>query len=187
MHRRGCRPRSFAAVITNHSSHRQSHSINKGWIIGLDSSDFSTTGQLQLATRLWRFQCERLPVARNHSLHPKPGRTPSDPNFSTGIRSVSEAARAQFRRQISLGLTKGLTMTSAVPPGRGSFCIATQALRTWLLSRCPSGTKYIHPPRLLLKLTLMGARPYRLITFQFVTHLFSGNMDSQPTAGCRSP
>src|SRR5271165_3558437 len=40
MHRRGCGPRSFAAVITNHSSHRQSHSINKGWIIGLDSSDF---------------------------------------------------------------------------------------------------------------------------------------------------
>src|SRR5271157_3945889 len=66
--------------------------FNKGWIIGLDSSDFSTSGQLQLATRLWRFQCERLPVARNHSLHPKSGRTPSDPNFSTGIRSVSEAA-----------------------------------------------------------------------------------------------
>src|SRR5271165_7037664 len=81
MHRRGCRPRSFAAVITNHSSHRQSHSINKGWIIGLDSSDFSTTGQLQLATRLWRFQCERLPVARNHSLHPKSGRTPRTRTF----------------------------------------------------------------------------------------------------------
>jgi putative transposase len=27
-------------------SHRQSHSINKGWIIGLDPPDFSTTGQL---------------------------------------------------------------------------------------------------------------------------------------------
>jgi hypothetical protein len=36
MHRRGCRPRSSAAVIANHSSHRQSHSIYKGWIIGLD-------------------------------------------------------------------------------------------------------------------------------------------------------
>jgi hypothetical protein len=28
-----------------------------------------------------------------------------------------------------------------------SFCIATQALRTWLLSCCPSGTKHMHPPR----------------------------------------
>jgi hypothetical protein len=45
MHRRGCTPRSSAAVIGNHSSHRQSHSINKGWIIGLDSPDFSTTAQ----------------------------------------------------------------------------------------------------------------------------------------------
>src|SRR5271166_1725732 len=68
---------------------------------------------------LWRFQCECLPIARNHSLHPKSGRTPSDPNFSPGIPSVAEAASAQFRRQISLGLTKGLTMTSTVPPGRG--------------------------------------------------------------------
>jgi putative transposase len=40
MHRRGCRPRSSAAVIANHNSHRQSHSMNKGWIIGLDSPDF---------------------------------------------------------------------------------------------------------------------------------------------------
>jgi hypothetical protein len=45
MHRRGCRPRSSAAVIANRSSHRQSHSINKGWIIGLDSPDFLTTAQ----------------------------------------------------------------------------------------------------------------------------------------------
>jgi len=41
-----------------------------------------------LATGLWRFQCERLAVARNHSLHPKSGRTSSDPNFSTGVPSV---------------------------------------------------------------------------------------------------
>jgi hypothetical protein len=38
--------RSSAAVIANHSSHRQSHSISEGWIIGLDSPDFSTTAQL---------------------------------------------------------------------------------------------------------------------------------------------
>src|ERR1700740_734182 len=27
------------------------------------------------------------------------------------------------------------------PSGTGSLCISTQALRTWLLSCCPSGTK----------------------------------------------
>src|SRR5580704_10027860 len=42
------------------------------------------------------------------------------------------------------------------PSGTGSFFIATQALRTWLLSCCPSGTKYIYPTRPLLKLTPMG-------------------------------
>ena len=115
MHRRGCRPRSFAAVITNHSSHRQSHSINKGWIIGLDSSDFSTTGQLQLATRLWRFQCERLPVARNHSLHPKSGRTPRTRTFQQEYVAFLKRHELSFDDKYSLGLT----MTSAVPPGRG--------------------------------------------------------------------
>ena len=43
----------------------------KGWIIGLDSPDFPITAQLYLATGLWRFQSERLAVARNHSSHPK--------------------------------------------------------------------------------------------------------------------
>jgi hypothetical protein len=37
---------SFAAVIAKDCSPRQSHSINKGWIIGLDAADFSTTKQL---------------------------------------------------------------------------------------------------------------------------------------------
>jgi hypothetical protein len=32
-------------------------------------------------------------------------------------------------------------MTSTVPPRRGPLCIATQALRAWLLSACPSGDK----------------------------------------------
>ena len=76
------------AVIANHGSHRQSHSIKKGWIIGLDSPDFPITAQLYLATGLWPSQSQRLAVAKNHSLHPKSGRTSSDPNFSTGVPSV---------------------------------------------------------------------------------------------------
>src|ERR1700726_562900 len=31
------------------------------------------------------------------------------------------------------------------PSGTGALCIATQALRAWLLSACPSGTKAIRP------------------------------------------
>src|SRR5271165_7225105 len=31
------------------------------------------------------------------------------------------------------------------PSGTGPLCIATQALRAWLLSACPSGTKATHP------------------------------------------
>jgi hypothetical protein len=74
MDRRGCRPRSSAVVLANHSSQRRSHSINKGWIIGLDSP---------------------------------------------------------------------------------------QALRAWLLSACPSGTKAIRlSKRLTIILALMGSKPW---------------------------
>ena len=109
---------------------------------------------------LRRFQCECLPIARNHSLHPKSARTPSDPNFSPGIPSVAEAASAQFRRQISLGLITGLIMTSAVPSETGSFCIATQA--SYLATIMLSLRDKIHSPaEALLKLTLMGCAPAR--------------------------
>jgi hypothetical protein len=40
-------------------------------------------------------------------------------------------------------LTLGLTMTSTVPPGRSRFRSIPEALRAWLLSCCPSGTKAI--------------------------------------------
>src|SRR5271167_2768280 len=40
-------------------------------------------------------------------------------------------------------LTLGLTMTSTVPPGRSRFTSIPEALRAWLLSTCPSGTKAI--------------------------------------------
>ncbi len=33
------------------------------------------------------------------------------------------------------------------PSGTGPLCIATQALRAWLLSACPSGTKAIRPSK----------------------------------------
>ena len=35
------------------------------------------------------------------------------------------------------------------PSGTGPLCIATQALRAWLLAACPSGTKAIHPSKRL--------------------------------------
>ena len=40
-------------------------------------------------------------------------------------------------------LTLGLTITSTVPPGRSRFTSIPEALRAWLLSACPSGTKAI--------------------------------------------
>jgi hypothetical protein len=48
-------------------------------------------------------------------------------------------------------------MTSTVLPGRGPLWIATQALRAWLLSACPSGTKATpHLSDLTIILALMG-------------------------------
>ena len=38
-------------------------------------------------------------------------------------------------------------MASTVPPGRGPLCIDVQALRAWLRSACPSGTKAILPSK----------------------------------------
>ena len=45
-------------------------------------------------------------------------------------------------------LSLKLTMPLSVPPD-GSLCISTQALRAWLLSSCPSGTKTIRPAKRL--------------------------------------
>jgi hypothetical protein len=51
-------------------------------------------------------------------------------------------------------------MTSTVPPGRGPRCIDIQALRAWLLSACPSGTKAILPlKRLTIILALKELSP----------------------------
>src|SRR5271166_6674125 len=50
------------------------------------------------------------------------------------------------------------------PSGTGSFCIATQALRTWLLSCCPSGTKYAEAAKSSVETFTAGragAHPYR--------------------------
>jgi hypothetical protein len=56
--------------------------------IALDfqGAEGSTAILQSLRSRMIRFgfQCERLAVAKNHSLHPESGRTSSDPNFSTG-------------------------------------------------------------------------------------------------------
>ena len=45
---------------------------------------FRQTTQLWLATGLWRFQCERLAVARNHSLHAKSGSNIIGPELFNG-------------------------------------------------------------------------------------------------------
>jgi hypothetical protein len=44
-------------------------------------------------------------------------------------------------------LSLGLTMTSTVPPGPGGSLHRYQALRAWLRSACPSGTKAIRPSK----------------------------------------
>jgi hypothetical protein len=55
-------------------------------------------------------------------------------------------------------------MASTVPPGRGLLCITTQALRAWLLSTCPSGTKALLPSNRLTNILAPHAptpiRPY---------------------------
>jgi hypothetical protein len=47
------------------------------------------------------------------------------------------------------------------PSGTRPVCIANQALRAWLQSTCPSGTKAIRPLyRLTIILALMGLKPW---------------------------
>jgi hypothetical protein len=47
------------------------------------------------------------------------------------------------------------------PSGTGPLCIATRALRAWLRSACPSGTKAIRPSkRQTIILALMGLKPW---------------------------
>jgi len=98
--------------------------------------DHQENSPVPLATGLWHFECERLAVARTiHSIqnqveHHRTRTFPQEdlaflkrPDHSThstrcrllraGALSLAHAG-AQFRRQISVGLTR----TSTVPPGR---------------------------------------------------------------------
>jgi hypothetical protein len=62
-----------------------------------------------------------------------------------------------FLKRHELGSTTNISETdkgtdndfdpSTVPPGTGALCVATQALRAWLLSASPSGTKAIRPSK----------------------------------------
>src|SRR3984957_13427174 len=45
------------------------------------------------------------------------------------------------------------------PAGTGQFSSCLQALRAWLRSCCPSGTKYILPAEALIKLAFTGLKP----------------------------
>jgi hypothetical protein len=54
----------------------------------------------------------------------------------------------------------GLTTTSTVPPRRDPLCIGSQALRAWLRSTCPSGTKpFSHRKAIPLSWRLWGCNP----------------------------
>ena len=90
---------------------------------------FRQTTQLWLATGLWRFQSERLAVARNHSLHPKSGRTSSNTNFfkkstETGMSSVSTTNICRTDNDFDRPLRDGASL-HRYP---GTSCLATISL-----------------------------------------------------------
>ena len=65
--------------------------------------------------------------------------------------------RSQLRSDSSKNKLSGTDNDFDRPSGTGPLCIDTQALRAWLLSVCPSGTKAIRPSkRHTIILTPMG-------------------------------
>jgi hypothetical protein len=117
---------------------------------------------------------ENSPVPAGRLNRSQLNRTSSDPNFSTGIPGVSEGARAfdalslahagaQFRRQISVGLTIDFDRPSGTEASLHRYS-STSCLAT---ITCPSGTNQPVPPgqtirpskRHTIILALMGLQP----------------------------
>src|ERR1700675_512785 len=82
----------------------EGRSIDKGRIIGLDSSNLSKPPKLCLATGLWRIQRWCLARSGNGPLHRAAARTSSDTNLSRKVFSLPKETRCTFRREIPLGL-----------------------------------------------------------------------------------
>jgi putative transposase len=166
MHRRGCRPRSSAAVIANHSSHRQSHSINKtkagssawirqtfrqlhnsSWQQGYGAFSVSVSQlpetfhdiQNQVEHHRTRtFQQEYLAFLKRHE----------HSTHSTRCRLLRAGALSLAQAGLRFD-DKYLWDRQRLRPSLrdGPLCIGSQALRAWLLSACPSGTKAIRPSK----------------------------------------
>jgi hypothetical protein len=64
--------------------------------------------------------------------------------FRSGM-SIRRAVACSCRGSVSKTNTCGTDHDFDRPSGTGALCIATQALRAWLLSACPSRTKAIRP------------------------------------------
>jgi hypothetical protein len=54
-------------------------------------------------------------------------------------RLIGSRLRLGARQEAVITISPGLTMTATVPPGRRSFCIAIQALRTGYYHGVPPG------------------------------------------------
>ena len=108
----------------------EGRSIDKGRIIGLDSSKLSEPPKLCLATGLWRIQRRRLAGSGNGPLHRAAARTSSDTDLSRRVFSLPQETRHTFRREIPLGLAapdhtvpyRTVLSTDAFP---GTSCQAT--------------------------------------------------------------
>src|ERR1700724_3137123 len=104
MHWRRLRPCSSPCNSAYEIGRCEGRSIDKGRIIGLDSSNLSKPPKLCLATGLWRIQRCYLAGPGNGPLHRAAARTSSDTNLSRRVFSFPQKTRRTFRREIPLGL-----------------------------------------------------------------------------------
>src|SRR5271157_3137018 len=85
MHWRRLRPCPSPCNPAYEIGHCEGRSIDKGRIIGLDSSNLSKPPKLCLATGLWRIQRWYLAGSGNAPLHRAAARTSSDTNLSRRV------------------------------------------------------------------------------------------------------
>ena len=78
----------FVLFLAYEISHCEGRSIDKGRIIGLDSSNLSKPPKLCLATGLWRIERWYLAASGNGPLHRAAARTSSDTNLSRRVFSL---------------------------------------------------------------------------------------------------
>src|SRR6266545_542008 len=99
------RSRTRAICSLQKLFHRHYCERDQTHVVQLDQRDFTTAGEIPLATRLWSIFCKPVTSKTGYQLHRGSGATPQARYVSGRVSSISGEVRDRIRRTICVGLT----------------------------------------------------------------------------------